>query len=425
MIASRAEPAINFRGALKNLEHIYATNEVLQTAVLEVSFSSLLPKIMTILALITSHAPSMAYFRGPLIHALRDRGLTVLALAPNYDDATRAAVRAWGGTPVDCPMSRTGMNPLRDVWNAWQLSRQLLRLRPDITLSYFIKPVIFGTMAAWWAGVPRRFAMIEGLGFVFTPATGKLSFKRRLLKWMVMGLYRVALARAQRVIFLNPDDMAELVAVHLLPASKGFRLGGIGVDLAEWPVVPTVPDPVTFLLVARLLREKGIAEFADAARIVKCKHPQARFILLGGLDDNPGAITSADVQRWVDEGLLEWHGHVPVRPWLAQASVYVLPSYREGVPVSTQEAMAMGRPVITTDVPGCRETVVHGLNGFLVPARDVVALAQKMLVFIDNPELIGCMGQASRRLAEERFDVHKVNQRLIGVLLDQPDAAKP
>lgn len=371
---------------------------------------------MKSLALITSHAPSLAYFRGPLIRALCDQGIKVVALAPNYNDVTRAAVQAWGGTPVDCPMSRTGMNPLRDAWDAWQLSRQLRRLAPDITLGYFIKPVIFGTLAAWWAGVPHRFAMVEGLGFVFTPASQQLSFKRRVLKRLVMGLYRVALARAHRVIFLNPDDMAELVAARLLPTNKAFLLGGIGVDLAEWPVAPSVVQPVTFLLAARLLREKGIAEYADAARIVKRQHPQARFILLGGLDDNPGAITSPDAQRWVDEGVLEWPGHVPVRPWLAQASVYVLPSYREGVPFSTQEAMAMGRPIITTDVPGCRETVVDGVNGFLVPARNADALAQKMLVFIEQPELIEPMGQASRRLAEERFDVHKINKRLVALL---------
>ncbi len=376
---------------------------------------------MSTLAIITSHAPSLAYFRGPLIRALHDKGIRVLALAPNYDDATRAAVKAWGGTPVNCPMSRTGMNPVRDAWDAWQLSRQLRRLAPDITLGYFIKPVIFGTLASWWAGVPRRFAMIEGLGFVFTPATGKLSFKRRLLKYMVMMLYRVALARAQRVIFLNPDDMAELESAGLLTAGKAFRLGGIGVDLAEWPMTAPVAQPITFLLVARLLREKGIAEYAGAARIVKRQHPQARFILLGGLDDNPGAITRADVQRWVDEGLLEWHGHVPVRSWLAQTSVYVLPSYREGVPVSTQEAMAMGRPVITTDVPGCRETVVDGVNGFMVPARNAEALAQKMFVFIEKPELIESMGQASRSLAETLFDVHKINQRLIGILLENAE----
>ena len=370
------------------------------------------------LALITSHAPSLVHFRAPLIRRLQAQGIQVLALAPNFDERSRAAMQALGATPIDCPMARTGMNPLHDAINTWRMARLLRRLRPDVSLGYFIKPVIFGTLAAWWAGVPRRFAMVEGLGFVFTPSGGALPLKRRLLKRLVLWLYKLGLSRAERVIFLNPDDQAELVAAGVLPASKGFVLGGIGVELSQWPQQPPVLAPVTFLLVARLLREKGIEDYAAAACIVKRQHPHARFILLGGLDDNPGSITQAEVEAWVTEGILEWHGHVPVQPWLAQASVFVLPSfYREGVPASTQEAMATGRPIITTDVPGCRETVVDGVNGFLVPARDADALAQKMLLFIHQPELIAPMGQASRRLAEERFDVHKVNQRLMGVLL--------
>lgn len=380
---------------------------------------------MVVLAVITSHAPSLLGFRGPLILALQERGLTVFALAPNFGYQTRTAIAALGATPIDSPMSRTGMNPLRDAWNTWHMARLLRRMQPDITLGYFVKPVIFGTLAAWWAGVPHRFAMVEGLGFVFTDTGAKRTLKRLLLRRLVLWLYKLGLARAERVIFLNPDDRDELVAAGVLPFDKAFLLGGIGVDLAQWAPAAPVADPVTFLLVARLLREKGIEQYAAAARIVKQQYPLARFILLGGLDDNPGSITQAEVQAWVAEGILEWHGHVPVQPWMAQASVYVLPSYREGVPVSTQEAMAMGRPVITTDVPGCRETVIDGVNGFLVPVRNAAALAEKMCTFIHQPELIASMGQASRRLAEERFDVHKVNQRLLDVLLNTSPSKKP
>lgn len=156
---------------------------------------------------------------------------------------------------------------------------------------------------------------------------------------------------------------------------------------------------------------------SNAARRVKARHPMTRFILLGGLDPNPGGLSSDEVESWVKEGVIEWPGHVAVKPWLAEASVYVLPSYyREGVPRSTQEAMAMGRPVITTDAPGCRDTVIEGKNGFLVPKRDVDALVVAMERFIDNPELIEVMGQSSRRLAEERFDAHKINLRLMELM---------
>lgn len=370
------------------------------------------------LALVTSHAPSLINFRAPLIRMLQAKGIQVYALAPNFDDRTRAAVRSLGAKPVDCPIARTGMNPLRDVVNTWHMARLLRRLKPDLFLGYFIKPVIFGTLAAWWAGVPRRFAMVEGLGFVFTPTDdGALPFKRRLLRLLVLCLYKLGMSRAERVIFLNLDDQAELVASGVLPASKGFLLGGIGVDLENWSIASPMRHPPTFMLVARLLREKGVAEYAAAARIVKQKYPQTRFILLGGLDDNPGAISEDDVQAWVREGTLEWHGHTAVMPWMMQTSVYVLPSYREGVPVSTQEAMAAGRAVITTDVPGCRQTVIDGVNGFLVPPRNVHELVEKMKLFIEQPDLIEKMGHASRKIAEEHFDVNKVNQRLVDLLL--------
>lgn len=369
--------------------------------------------------IISSHAPALVGFRRQLIESLIAQSHEVIAMAPNFTAASRAQVSSLGASTVDCIMHRTGMNPLRDLTATVGLLRQINAINPDVTLGFFIKPVIFGTLASWLAGVPRRIAMVEGLGYVFTPIGEKLSAKRRLLKRLVMWLYRLAFTKAHRVVFLNPDDQNEFVQAKLLPRAKSYLLGGIGVDFSLWTEQVTVSDPVSFLLVARLLKEKGVLEYAAAARLVKAKHPQARFILLGGVDDNPGAITEADVIAWVSEGILEWHGHVPVQPWLAQASVFVLPSYREGVPCSTQEAMATGRAVITTDVPGCRETVVHGVNGFLVPPQNAQALAACMEHFIEQPQLIAQMGKESRRLAEQRFNVHEVNARLIKLLLGE------
>lgn len=367
-------------------------------------------------AIISNYANSLVNFRGPLVRALADQGVTVFALAPDYDDDLRNAVVELGATAVDYELSRAGMNPARDAIDTLRLAALLRRLNPDATLGYFVKPVIYGTLAAWLAGVPNRFAMIEGLGFVFTESGAGLTFKRRMLRKGVSWLYRMALARAKRVIFLNPDDVAEFVQGGLVEREKTYCLGGIGVDLAEWPAMPVAKHPVTFLLVARLLREKGIAEYVQAAREVKRKYPQVRFVLLGAEDPNPGAMSRAEADAWVAEGVIEWPGHVPVKPWLEQASVYVLPSYREGVPRSTQEALAVGRPVITTDAPGCRETVIDGENGFLVPVRNSWAIAEKMIRFIENPELIESMGRRSRALAEERFDVHRINADLLRVM---------
>lgn len=366
------------------------------------------------ISIIGNQAFSLLNFRGPLIEDMVAKGHEVFALAPDYDEATRAAVRARGAEPVDFSLSRTGMNPVRDAADMLRLTLLLRKMKPDITLGYAIKPVIYGTLAAWLARVPRRFAMIEGLGYVFTPPEGAEPLKRRVLRRTVSMLYTTALRRANLVFFLNKDDIDEFLKNRLVPPKKVFLLGGIGVDLCEWKPAPPATKPVTFLLAARLLREKGIVEYAGAARIIKQKYPGTRFILLGSLDSNPGSLSIGEVQQWVSEGIIEWPGHVQdMSRWMAQASVYVLPSHREGVPRSTQEAMAMARPVITTDAPGCRETVIDGKNGFLVPARDAKALADAMERFILQPELIERMGKASRLIAEERFDVHKVNQIIL------------
>ena len=371
-------------------------------------------------AFITSQAFSLHNFRGPLIRDLVAGGSTVFALAPDFNDESRAEVTALGAVPVDYHMSRTGMNPWHDGHALLGLVLLLRRLKPDVMLAYFIKPVIYGTLAAWLAGVPRRVAMIEGLGYVFSLAIGRITLRRRVLKSLVSQLYRFSLSKAHQVILLNRDDMAELVDARLVDQAKAINLGGIGVDLAEWPLVHTPTQPVTFLLAARLLREKGIVEYANAARQVKRLYPAVRFILLGGLDTNPGGLSDDEIRAWVTAGVLEWPGHVSVKPWLAQASVYVLPSYyREGLPRSTQEAMAMGRPVITTDAPGCRETVRDGVNGYLVPVNDVPALVVAMLRFVEESSIIEPMGRESRKMAEENFDVRKINMRLIKILEDE------
>ena len=368
------------------------------------------------LALITSQAFSLSNFRGPLIGDLIGQGVEVFAIAPDFDEQTRASVRLLGAMPVDCYLSRTGMNPLRDMRSVWRLVVLLRRLKVDVSLAYFIKPVIFGNIAAFFARVPRRFCLIEGLGYVFTPAGGREPVTRKILRMLVSFLYKLSLKRAHRVFLLNQDDVAEMVNRGLVRHPQVVKLNGIGIDLTQWLPTPAVNQPITFLLAARLLREKGVVEYAEAAKIVKSRYPDTRFILLGAVDPNPGSLNAEEVSQWVKERLLEWPGHVSVQSWMTQTSVYVLPSYREGVPRSTQEAMAMGRAVITTDAPGCRETVVDGLNGFLVPVRDAVALADAMMRFIKQPELIETMGKASRALAVERFDVRKVNTLMLAAM---------
>jgi len=368
------------------------------------------------IAIISNQAFSLVNFRGLLIRDLVRSGFKVYAFAPDYEDLIRYQIINLGAIPVDCGFTRAGMNPLLEIASIFKLAYLLASLKISVTLSHSIKPVIFGSVAAWMGGVSKRVAMIEGLGHIFTNNGFEHSWKSKSLRVAVSFLYMLSLKFAYKVVFLNEDDLNEFVDLSIMSRGKAVVLGGIGVDLDEWSVAPTVSEPITFLLAARLLKEKGILEYAEAARKVKSLHPHIRFILLGSIDINPSALTKSEVESWVKEGFLEWPGNVSVKPWLAQASVFVLPSYREGVPRSTQEAMALGRPVITTNVPGCRETVDEGINGLLVPVRDACALFQAMLQFVDNPELIKSMGMESRKIAEARFDAYQFNARLLKIL---------
>lgn len=368
------------------------------------------------LTIVSHYAPSIVNFRGPLLKVLGAAGMSTRVLAPDWNEYFKSSVEALGAETACFFISRSGVNPLPDLWTAWQLWREFKANKPNMVFTYSAKTNVWGMLAATLARVPHRVAMVEGMGYAFTEGAHGRTVKQRLLRVVLTTLYRMAFKLAHKVVVLNHDDAADLQRLCGLSPSKTVLLGGIGVPLLDWPVHPPHTQPMTFTLIARLLREKGILEYLQAARLVKAQQPDARFYLLGGLDDNPGAISQADIQPWLDDGTVEWPGQVNVKAWLANTSVYVLPSYREGVPRSTQEAMAMGRPVITTDVPGCRETVVDGLNGFMVPPRNVPALAAAMFKFIQNPSLVATMGAESRRLAEDRFDVDKINRKLMDVL---------
>jgi glycosyltransferase involved in cell wall biosynthesis len=371
------------------------------------------PTVPRRVAFITSQAFSLVNFRGPLIREMRQRGIEVFALAPDFDANTRAALERWGVHPISFPLSRAGMNPVADAYACFVLACRLRKIRPDAVVAYFIKPVIYGLIAAAVARVPRRFALIEGLGYAFASER-----ENTMLTRVVSVLYRVSLRAAQRVFVLNDDDLQTLVSRAGLARNVAVKLDGIGVDLETFASVPLPSGPPVFLLVARMIREKGITDFVAAARLLRTTYPAVRFIMAGGLDANPTSIRHEEIEAWVAEGLIEWPGQVPdIRLWIGRASVFVLPSYyREGLPRSTQEAMAMGRAVITTDWIGCRETVQPEVNGFLVPVRNPEALAAAMRRCIEQPERVIEMGRMSRRIAVSRFDVHVVNRRILNVI---------
>lgn len=365
-------------------------------------------------AVISNGAFALTNFRGPLIEEMVRNGAKVFALAPDFCMRERAKVAALGATPIDYALDRSGVRPLREIGSIFRLWVTLRRLRVDTVLACFIKPAIYGILAAWYAGVPHRHAMIEGLGYAFThDETG--SMRRRILSRAVAEFLRMGLRRAHTVFFLNDDDQQLFLERGLARPETAVRIHGIGVELDRFHPAPPVREPVTFIMVARLLREKGVGEFVEAARRLRPEYPSARFVLVGGLDSNPGAIDRATAKSWHATGTVEWLGHIEsVIDQLERASVFVLPSWREGAPRSTQEAMALARPVITTDAPGARDTVVEGHNGFLVPPRDALALAEAMRRFLDDPSLIEPMGRASRALAEQRYDVKNINALILG-----------
>lgn len=360
--------------------------------------------------LLGSYAPSLINFRGPLIAALAERGHEVFAAAPDIDSDVAAKLVAIGATPVPVVLGRTSLNPLA-TWRSGRRLRALVReIGPDVMIAYTIKPVVLGAAAARAARVPCFAAMITGLGYAFL---GGPHPKRLAIRLVAMAMYRRALAASQLVIFQNEDDRGDFRRLGLLPAGKPTLLvNGSGVDLDRFRPEP-LPDEISFLMIARFLRDKGIGEFGSAAARLKAEFPEVRIRLAGWLDEAPDSIGQGELDSIIANGVEPLGKLEDVRPAIAGSSVYVLPSYREGTPRTVLEAMAMGRAVITTDAPGCRNTVIDGENGFLVPVRDPDSLYAAMRRFVVEPALARTMGEASLRLVREKFDVHEVNKAIL------------
>lgn len=368
--------------------------------------------------LVASYPDSLLNFRWSLIRALQAAGLTVHVAAPDIavGSSLRANLESRGVVVHDIYLRRTGTNPLHDLGTLLSLYRLIGKLSPDFFLGYTIKPVIYGTLTAFWVGVPRCFALITGLGYAFQgdAAAGEKQ-QRGFLKALVQRLYGLALRGAHKVFFQNPDDEALFRQLGILkPSVTSVVVNGSGVDVDQYAVVPlptaSEDGQLFFLLIARLLGDKGVREYVEAARLIKKNYPSVVFKLVGWIDENPDSIRQQELEAWIAEGIIEFLGRLSdVRPAIGGCSIYVLPSYREGTPRTVLEAMAMGRAIITTDVPGCRETVVDGDNGFLVPVKSVNELAAAMEKFIAAPELVERMGKRSRAIAESKYDVNAVN----------------
>lgn len=361
-----------------------------------------------------SYSPSLVNFRGELIRELTLRGHVVHACAPRLleDDKTSKWLETLGVKCHNIRLSRTGVNIFVDFYTLIALIRIIWRIRPDVFVGYTIKPVIWGIIASRVANVPRRVALITGLGYSFT---GEASGYRSLIRKIVHKLYRISMKYCTLVFFQNPDDAAEFSRLHILSEDTPLVLiNGSGVDIDHFNVAPLPEYPIRFLLIARLLGDKGIREYVAAAGLLSKRWPEAQFHIVGGVDPNPDGIAHAEADSWSNSTNIFWHGALPdVRASIAASHIYVLPSYREGTPRTVLEAMAMGRAIVTTDAPGCRETVQNGRNGFLVLPQDVASLQEAMERFLEEPSLIARMGEISRQIAEDKYDVKKVNIKII------------
>ncbi|MDT0631808.1 glycosyltransferase family 4 protein [Rubrivirga sp. S365] len=360
---------------------------------------------------------ALARFRTLLVRDLTTAGHRVVVFSPGWDcdPASRDVLQAAGAETAPIAFDRSKGSLTYEARSVLSIRRALRGLRPDAVFSHFVKPVLYTAVATAGLGIPRRVAMIEGLG-VSGGGNGK---RRRVLA----AAYRVAGTAYDTLFVLNAEDEAYFRDDVGLRADRLRRVEGMGIDLDQFAPAPPPGRPApTFLYVGRMLEQKGVWDFVEAARRVKAEHPGTRFVMLGGADDSYDAVSEAELRRRTDAAGVEWRGHVDdVEGWLREADVFVLPSfYREGYPRSIMEAMATGRAVITTDNPGCREAVADGVNGLVVPPRDPAALADAMQSLVGRPARVARMGEEGRRLAEERYDYRRINAIVMGALLGEP-----
>jgi len=365
-------------------------------------------------AIVGAFPESLLNFRGELLLKLVATGHEVIALADEASPDVVSRLKDMGVDFFPIPIQRNNTNPFADLNTFLFLRKTFRQLKPDVVMAYTIKPVIWGGLAL--RGLPniRFYALITGLGFAFQSGGVLRGFLVRL----VVFLYKCSLSRASSVIFQNPDNRNEFLSRKILNHIKCCIIKGSGVNLSQFTYHPIInKEGCVFLAIGRLLGDKGFREYVAAAKLVKKRFPEVVFRLVGSEDPSPDGIPLSEVQKWHNEGGIEYCGSTKdVLPYLNDCSVFVLPSYHEGMPRTVLEAMSVGRPILTTDVPGCRETVVPGENGFLVPKGDVEALAERMIWFIENPGQWDKMGKKSRELAEKNYDVHQVNIELMKIM---------
>ena len=360
------------------------------------------------IAVLSSFTTSLFWFRVDMMQSFQKAGYEVLAVGDGAEEEWAERFAALGIRYRQIPVQRNGTNPLRDLTTFRALHRLLREEKPDKIFAYQAKTVIYGGIAASLSGIREFYPLIAGVGSVFLGD----SPRQKLIRSILVTEYKIGMRHAPKVFFQNRDDLKVFTDHKILPEHKAVMLHGSGVNVEKFIPAP-LPETPGFLCISRLIRDKGVVEYLEAARKLHKLRPEAQCVLVGPFDTNPSAIGPEKLQSYIDDGSVIYVGEQKdVQPFLKACTCYVLPSYHEGTPKTVLEAMACGRPTITTDAPGCRETVTDGVNGYLVPVKDVDAIVAAMERMLDDSEKTATMAAEARRIAEERYDVRNVNSTI-------------
>jgi len=355
---------------------------------------------------LTSHTPSLFWFRVDMILEFIKHGHEVVAVGNEDENKWKDKFSEHGIKYRQAIIQRNGTNPVKDINTLRSIKKILREEKPDKVFTYQAKTVIYGVIAAHQLGITEVYPLIAGVGSVFLSK----SIKSKLLFSILKREYKYSLNKCPNVFFQNTDDVSIFLRNKIVQKDKIVMINGSGVNFNKF-TVQDLPENIGFLCISRLIRDKGIIEYLQACRIIKMKYPHVKCMLVGPFDSNPTAIQENELQPYIDDDVIEYFGEQEdVRPYLAKCNVYVLPSYREGIPKTILEAMASYKAIITTDAPGCKETVIDGVNGYLVPVKNTDLLAKQMEKLINNPEIIVKMADEGLKIVTDKFDVNKINK---------------
>lgn len=353
---------------------------------------------------VSAHAPSLFWFRLDMMQRFVSLGYDVVAVANESENDWKEKFLVHGIRYKQIYVNRNGTNPLKDLKTLKEIKKLLKSEKPEKVFAYNAKAVIYSGIAAKKLGI-EHYPLIAGVGSIFLSN----SLKNKILQKVMMTEYKKSLKNSEVVFFQNKDDSELFLRKGVVAQRQIAYIHGSGVNLEKFKV-ESLPSSISFLFIGRLIKDKGIREYLEACKTVKERYPTVKCMLVGPYDTNPTSLKSEELSRYVDSEIVEYYGEQSdVRPFLKNCSVFVLPSYREGTPKTVLEAMATGRAIITTDSPGCKETVDEGENGFLVPIKNADVLATKMIELINNPQLVSEFGAKSREKAEKCFSVEIVN----------------